>query len=1072
MNPSPRSPTPTFTCPEFVELLGRSHFSFLQGTSSPEEMTVRARALGYRGFALCDLNGLYGVVRGFQAMEFPSQFVQDDASLHASAHPDFAYYIGSEMQMSDGSSVVLMPLHKEGYTNLCQIITQSKRGSPKGFSNLNMEILSRYSDDLLAFALPPWNLEKLVELREIFEDRLYLPVWKDLTWESLELYRQALTLESSHQFELFVTQRPLMATRQQKPLHDVLTCILHKTTLKKAKTRLLSNGERHLKPLHELLSVWQDRPDLLSKTAQIARRIRFSLKELHYEYPQAARPAGIDASDYLRQLVERGTQIRFPEGVTSKVRGMIEHELALIHDLAYEDYFLTLYDVCQFATTRGILHQGRGSAANSIVCYCLGLTAVDPSQIELLFERFISKERGEPPDIDIDFESGRREEVIQYIYEKYGSDHAAMVCTVICYRGRMALRECAKVLDIPLATINQMIRYMGREGTARLNAASDKRQRWSIDERTFSLLVQMANALKGLPRHLGIHTGGFLIAKRPITECVPVEKATMDKRFVIQWNKDDLTTLRMLKVDVLGLGMLTALQKCFDMLRRDRGVSMNLYNVPTEDKPTYDMIQKADTVGVFQIESRAQMSLLPRLKPKCFYDLVIEVAIVRPGPIQGGMIHPFIRRRHGQEKVEYPHEDLRPILEKTCGVPIFQEQIMQIASKVGGFTPGEADELRRIMSSSWKKHDLMHGLRQRLISGMLSHGIALQYAEQIYQTIVGFASYGFPESHAASFALLTYASCYIKKHHPDVFVCALLNSQPMGFYSPRSLILDAQRHHVEFLPLDVQHSDYDYRLEGSQVRAGFRAIYGLKERDVEVLVGARRQQGPFCNLRDLIERTQLRKNVLMRIAAAGALTSLGLTPREALWKLQALSLDPQDLFFARESGAEAETALLSQENDWACMNREYRSQGYSLQHHPLRILRPELNQRAFWNRQGSMGLPFLTAEQLSQHKNGTRVRVAGLLSMQQRPPTAKGFAFLTLEDETGLINVVLLPHVYQRFRILLLENPLLDLVGTLESVEGVINIKAQDIRSMPSSLADSSAAQFDFTSCLDDHTIA
>ncbi len=685
------------------------------------------------------------------------------------------------MQLADGSSVALLPIHKDGYTNLCRIITESKRESAKTFSNLDLSILKKYGEDLLAFALPPWNEDQLLKLREIFEDRLYIPVWKDYTWESLQLYNEALQLEARHGFELFATQRPFMAEAKRKVLHDVLTCILHKTTLKKAKTRLLSNGERHLKPLEELRKIWTERPDLLAKTLTIAKRIQFSLKELHYEYPHAARPPGKEAPEYLRELTEEGLKVRFPQGVSLKVRKMVEHELGLINELRYEDYFLTLWDVCQFAKSRGILHQGRGSAANSIVCYCLGLTAVNPDKVELLFERFISKERGEPPDIDIDFESQRREEVIQYIYEKYGSAHAAMVCNVICYRSRMAMREIAKVLEIPLVTVELIIKFMGREGLSRLREAPEKALEWKIEPHTYDLLLKLTYLLISFPRHLGIHSGGFLIAKRPITECVPVEKATMDKRYVIQWNKDDLTVLKMLKIDVLGLGMLTALNKCFEMLKKHRGVDMDIYNLPADDKPTYDMICAADTVGTFQVESRAQMSLLPRLKPKTFYDLVIEVAIVRPGPIQGGMIHPFIRRRDGLEPVTYPHKDLEPILKRTSGVPIFQEQIMQIATAVGGFTPGEADELRRIMSSSWKKHDLMEGLRQRLITGMLNHGIKIEYAEQIYQTIVGFASYGFPESHAASFAIITYASCYLKKHHPELFVAALLNAQPMDF---------------------------------------------------------------------------------------------------------------------------------------------------------------------------------------------------------------------------------------------------------------------------------------------------
>jgi DNA polymerase-3 subunit alpha/error-prone DNA polymerase len=1049
----------------YVELLARSNFSFLQAVSHPEEVAAYAQELGYRGLALCDLNGLYGVVRGFQAIEYPSNFLAPTAA----QDNGFKFYAGAEMQLADRSSIALIPIHKDGYTNLCQIITRSKRESEKRFSNLNLEILEEFESDLLAFALPPWNVEKLERLRGIYGDRLYLPVWKDYTWESLQLYQHAQILERDFGYELFATQRPFMARAEMKPLHDVVTCINHGTTLREAKTRLLSNRERHLKPLDELAKLWSDRLDLVTKTCDIAARIQFSLKELQYEYPEASRPPGVEASDYLRQLTEDGLKRRYPKGITPKIREMVEHELSLIGELRYEDYFLTLWDVCQFAVKQGILHQGRGSAANSIVCYSLGLTAVDPTQVQLLFERFISKERGEPPDIDIDFESGRREEVLQYIYKKYGATHAAMVCTVICYRGRLALRECAKVFEIPLQTINQMIKHMGRDGVKRLEEEPELARQWGLEPGTYELFLKLAQALVSTPRHLGIHTGGFLIAKRPITECVPVEKATMDQRYVIQWNKDDLTVLKMLKIDILGLGMLSALEKCFRMLKTHRGVELDLYSTPHGDEPTYKMIQQADTVGTFQVESRAQMSLLPRLKPKCFYDLVIEVAIVRPGPIQGGMIHPFIRRRDGLEPVVYPHPDLKPILEKTCGVPIFQEQIMQMASAVCGFTPGEADELRRIMSSSWKKHELMEGLRQRLIAGMLKHGIVQEYAEQIYQTIIGFASYGFPESHAASFAIIAYVSCYLKCHYPDLFVASLLNAQPMGFYSPRALIMDAQRHGVEFLAVDVQKSQYDYTIEDAGVRVGFRAIYGLKEKHIERLIQERARGGPFKDLTDLVRRTSLHKSTLLKLASTGAFAPFGLGAREALWKTQSVNVSAQSLFFGLSGSQDSEH--VPREGDWDRLEREYRTQGYSLVHHPLSVLRPALNVWSEWEKKRQR-LTFTRSDRLAALKNGTRVRVAGLLSLQQRPPTAKGFAFLTLEDEAGIFNIVIKPDAYEGFRHTIIHYPMLHVQGVLEKVEGVLNIIAKIIKPLPvEKMLKATEPQFDFSSCFDDHTV-
>lgn len=1026
----------------FVELLAKSNFSFLQGASHPEEMVLQAQALGYQGLALCDQNGLYGVIRGFQAIEYPSNFT----TVHLTKPSQFKFFCGAEMQLTDHSSVVLLPMHKEGYHQLCQLITLSKRRSPKGFFQLNLDDLEKHSDDLICFALPSWDETRLQRLNDIFSDRLYLPVWKDYTWNSIETYRQALDLEKRFSLQLVATQRPLMHARERKPLHDVLTCVLHKTPLKKAQTRLTSNSERFLKPLHELRALWKDRIDLVLKTNEVAARLNFSLKELHYEYPNAAVPPDKEPDQYLREKVFEGLHQRYPKGIPAKVLKTVEHELKLIAELRFEDYFLTLWDVCLFAKSRGILHQGRGSAANSIVCYALGLTAVDPSLIDLLFERFLSKERGEPPDIDIDFESHRREEVIQYIYEKYGHEHAAMVCTVICYRSRMALRECAKVLEIPLASVERMIRYMGREGLSRLEEAPPAMAKdFGLSTAQFQNLVRVANALRGFPRHIGIHTGGFLIAKRPITECVPVEKATMDKRYVIQWNKDDLNILKMLKIDVLGLGMLEALRRSFEMLERHNIAKLDLYEVPPDDKPTYEMIQKADTVGTFQIESRAQMSLLPRLKPKCFYDLVVEVAIVRPGPIQGGMVHPYINRRHGKEKVTYAHPDLKPILEKTFGVPIFQEQIMQIASTVCGFTPGEADELRRIMSSSWKKADLMKGLRERLLNGMMAHGISIEYAEQIYQTIVGFSAYGFPESHAASFALITYASCYIKCHYPEVFVASLLNSQPMGFYSPRALVADAQRHNVKFLELDIQKSDYEYTLEpfGQRwaVRVGFQSIYSLKEKSISEIIEERKKRGSFKNLEDLIRRTHVNRSTLMLLGAAGALKALGLDPREALWRIQALKLDPQNLFFAREEEPQKENHFIPEETSWEHMHREYKTKGYSLTRHPLLLLRDQLTKQGQHDK-----IPFVRACDLRNLKNGKSVRIAGLLSLQQRPPTAKGIAFLTLEDETNQFNVVLMPDVYEKYRLVVADYALLEISGPLELKDGVVHVRAKQIR--------------------------
>ncbi len=1047
----------------FTELLGKSCFSFLLGASHPEEMVTQAKALGYQGLALCDVNGLYGVVRGFQATHHSSAFetIQFSERFSEVRPEKFRYSCGTELTPSDTSPVVLLPMNKEGYARLCHLLTLAKRRAPKGFIALALEDILQCNEDLIACPLPPWNEEHLKKLQEAFQDRIYLPVCRDLSLQSVTLYQQALKLEQNLQLSLFATQRPLYHCAERKALHDVLTCVLHKTTLRDARTRLTPNSERHLQTLSELRESFRERPDLLERTLEIQARLEFDLSELRYHYPREYLPAGKTAPEFLRELTEAGMQWRYPPETPvekiARARKLLEHELSVIGKLGYEDYFLTLWDVCQFAQEQKILFQGRGSAANSIVCYSLGLTNVDPAGMQLLFERFISEERNEPPDIDIDFEHERREEVIQYIYRKYGEKRAAMVCTVICYRSRMAFREVAKVFGVPLTSINSLIKLMGREGMDGLLQATKNIQSFGLSQEVFLQVVRLATELRGFPRHLGIHTGGFVISDGPITDIVPVEKASMDQRYVIQWNKDDINTLKMMKIDVLSLGMLSALKKSLVLMREKKGIDYNLAQIPHDDQPTYQMIQKADTVGVFQIESRAQMSLLPRLKPKCFYDLVIEVAIVRPGPIQGGMVHPFLRRRAGLEKVTYASEVLRPILERTCGVPIFQEQVMQIAVSAAGFTPGEADELRRIMSSSWKKENIMEGVRKRLIDGMISRGIRKEYAEQIYKTIVGFSSYGFPESHSASFALLTYASCYIKCHHPDIFTCALLNSQPMGFYSPRALIADAQRHGVQFQALDVQKSSYDYELEEPldvrltdgrwSVRTGLRSVYGLSRVFAEKIVAERQRQGPFQDLSDLVQRTRLPRAALLLLATAGAFECFSLPAREALWKIQSLNLDAQKFLFGQdpyEAPSFHETYTLPAESAWERVQREYHSKGFALDSHPLAVLRPHLAQKALPGK----ALPYTTARQLEKLRHNTRLRIAGFLSLLQKPPTAKGFCFLSVEDETGMFNVILKPDIYQKFRTVLLTTRLLEVDGILESREGVRNVQATALRNL------------------------
>jgi DNA-directed DNA polymerase III PolC len=1085
--------------PGFVELLAKSCFSFLQGASHPQELVKRARNLGYRGLAVCDANGLYGVVRGYQEVFRPSHFETDH--LRESNQQPFAYHIGVELTPHDGSPIVLLPMNKTGYSKITRLLTTAKRRAEKSFISVSVQEITAIADDIIAFPLPPWKIDQLRCLQDAFDDRIYLPVCKDYSWQAVHQYQQSLEIERELGIPVFATQRPLMHVTERRQLHDVLTCIQHGTTLQESATRLLSNGERYLKPLRELAGIWKERPDALARTLEISERLKFCLSELKYRYPQEFLPDGKTAPEYLRELALKGmTKFYPPDTPPEKLKrahATLEKELEIIRKMEYEDYFLTLYEICQFAESRDIMFQGRGSAANSIVCYTLGLTAIDPIKYDLIFGRFISENRSEPPDIDIDFEHERREEVIQHIYEKYGSERAAMVCTVIRYRSRLAVREVAKVFGVPLNQINALVRFMGREGLKRILEEKDGEAKFNISADIYAKIQDLAEQLQGFPRHLSIHSGGFVMTQDHLVDIVPVEKATMTGRYVIQWNKDDIEVLKMMKVDVLSLGMLTALKKMQKLVLNHDKINLDLRFLPPKCAVTYEMIQKADTIGVFQIESRAQMSLLPRLKPEKFYDLVIEVAIVRPGPLQGGMVHPFIRRKRGLDTTYVIPEPLKPILAKTFGVPIFQEQIMRIATEVAGFTEGESDELRRIMSASWTKPGTMESLKFRVMTGMMNKGISRDYAESIYKTMQGFASYGFPESHAASFALLTYASCYFKKHHPDAFVVGLLNSQPMGFYSPRSLIADAQRHGVIFRSLDVNHSYWDYVFEAKvaphagvlprqltqnrrdidqslttdlvyqpfpevypqqsgtthPVRVGFTSVYGLAQKAVEHLLAERARGGIFRDLADFVQRTNLPRSVLIRLGTAGALECFGLPARDALWTLQGLNLDAQSLGYGHslQLNAEAEATdrnLIRQESLWGRVQREYLSKGFSVELHPLSVLRPTLKRETgrYWR-----------AVDLASCANRSRVRVAGLLSLLQKPPTAKGFCFLTLEDETGLFNIVVEPKLYEKVRFILFENPLLKIEGILEAHQGVLNIKARSIESLTPALSESRA---------------
>lgn len=1062
--------------PRFVELCARSNFSFLQGASHPEEMVEEALRLGYHGLALCDLNGLYGVVRAFQSFRSPSLFSSSPIGVS-----EFRFHIGCEISVrmpepERWTHIYLLPTNKKSYAHLCHLLTTGKRQAAKGFSQLDWPQVIDHSEDLIAFC----SSQDYVEVSRVFKERTHIPIWRDLTWNSVQECRNAFDLESKYQASVFVTQKPLMHQRERKPLLDVVTCIHQHQRIQEAHSSLASNAERFLHPVDELLELWKDRWDLIEKTWEISKTLQFDLTEIRYRYPRSQIPEGLSPAQWLKQKSQNGLNKRYPQGIPARVQNLLDHELRIIEDLEYEDYFLTLDEICDFARQKNILHQGRGSAANSVVCYALELTSVDPTQVDLLFERFISKERGEPPDIDIDFEHQRREEVLQHIYQKYGAQHAAMICTVIRFKSRLALREVAKVFGVPASTIDSVIKFMGRDGFHRLKNEPEVYRKFALSQQKWALIFSLAQELHGFPRHLGIHTGGFLISQDPITNLVPVEKATMNGRFVIQWNKDDVNFLKLMKIDLLSLGMLSALRRCFELLRQHKKINWNLATLPKEDPATYEMICSADTIGVFQIESRAQMNTLPRMQPRNYYDLVVEVALIRPGPLQGGMVHPYLKRRQGAEHITYPHPDLEVILHKTLGVPIFQEQIMKIAIVAAGFTPGEADELRRMMSAAWRRKGSMEGIRNRVLSGLAEKKIPQSMAEQIFRTIEGFGNYGFPESHAASFALLSYASSFLKCHHPDVFFCALLNSQPMGFYPPRSLIRKAQSQGVLVRPACIQYSEWEYQLENPEslqsqkakeslksllhpLRVGLCSIFGLRETETRQLIQERNRHGPFASFEDFIRRCpQVSRPSLLRLAGGGVFSCFEPDTRQLLWKIEALSLDPQSFLWGHEKesfqtpkGPEAifhpidspevsDRDLISPESHWESLQREYQHMALSVDFHPLSILRSWLEIKNSDLRSRNF-VEYCSSKELTKMTNGRLVRLAGLNGIYQRPPTAKGVCFITLEDEFGFMNIVVPPNVYEKYRLFIYSQGLLEVQGRLQKNGSLLHILAQRV---------------------------
>ncbi len=1007
--------------PAYAELHAISNFTFLRGASHPEELVERAAELGYRALALTDECSLSGIVRAHMAAR----------------ERDIKLVVGAEFLLASGRKLVVLAQNRRGYAALCELITMSRRAADKGhYVPLSSRSFDSGLPDCLALWVPDANCALDVEdhwVRETFRDRLWIAVELLADGRQAERLARLEALGQRLNLPLVATGDVHMHVRRRRILQDTLTAIRERTTIHQAGFHLYPNGERHLRNRETLATVYPSA--LLAETLRIADAIDFSLDELRYEYPDEIVPTGETPSSYLRKLTEAGMQRRWPEGVPSRVIELVEHELELIAELRYEPYFLTVYDIVAFARSERILCQGRGSAANSAVCFCLGITEVDPARMAMLVERFISKERNEPPDIDVDFEHERREEVIQYIYAKYGRERAALAATVITYRPRSALRDVGKALGLSDLQIERLSRSMqwwdGQEvdDSRILEAGLDPGS--PIVKR----LLFLVGELIGFPRHLSQHVGGFVISNGPMSGLVPIENAAMPERTVIQWEKNDLEDLGLLKVDVLGLGMLTAIRRSFELIRQFDDREYSLASVPAEDPVVYDMICEGDTTGVFQIESRAQMAMLPRLKPRCYYDLVIEVAIVRPGPIQGNMVHPYLRRRNGEEAVEYPSEEVKGVLQRTLGVPIFQEQVMALAVVAAGFTPGEADQLRRAMAA-WKRRGGLGPFEDKLIDGMLRRGYSDEFARQIFRQIEGFGDYGFPESHSASFALLVYVSCWLKCHEPAAFTCALLNSQPMGFYSPSQLVQDLKRHDVEVRPIDINASDWESSLEacadGSAcLRLGMHLVKGLNEEAGRLLVERRPQNGGYRSIEMLVETTGLMRRDLDVLASAGALKTIAGHRHRARWAVSGVE-KPLPLLGAVQ-GYEA-APLLKQPAEGQDIVADYQSTGLSLERHPVALLRQRLDRYRY-----------CPAAELPGLANGEPIAVAGLVITKQRPGTASGVTFVTLEDESGHINLVVWKTLAERFRAPLLNARLMGVRGELQIEGSVIHVVAREL---------------------------
>ncbi|WP_308366595.1 MULTISPECIES: error-prone DNA polymerase [unclassified Microbulbifer] len=1071
---------------QYAELFCQSNFSFLQGASHPQELVQTAHRLGYSALAITDECSLSGIVRAYKELE--------TINSHRSRHPGecrdpetpLKLICGSFFRLQEGGQLVLLAPNKSAYSELCQLISTSRLRAEKGQYQTHLQDLLDLCRETIAIWIPQGGKALFIpeELKRHFANRLYIALNNPLGGHQNQKILDLMQFAQQEQLPLVATNAVLMHCRSRKPLQDVLNANYHNCTLEQLGYRLEQNAERYLRPLSDIAALYPR--GAIESTLAIADCCHFNLGELCYQYPSEVLPAGKNASDYLRELVLEGAAKRWPGGTPEKIAKQIEKELGIITELHYEHYFLTIYDIVQYARNQHILHQGRGSAANSVVCYCLFITEVDPEKIELLFERFISRERNEPPDIDVDFEHERREEVIQYVYGKYGRHRAGLAATKISYRFKSALRDIGKALGIGAATIERL--QAERAWWDKLEDFPQQIQKAGIDPDSTAgkMLPKLLQQIYGFPRHLSQHVGGFVITEQPLHTLVPIENAAMEDRTIVQWDKEDIEDLKLMKVDILALGMLTALRKSLSYIAL-YGPKLRLQDIPREDPEVYEMLCQADTVGVFQVESRAQMSMLPRLQPRRFYELVIEVAIVRPGPIQGGMVHPYLRRKQKLEPVVYPHSNLEPVLNRTLGVPIFQEQVIQLSMVAAGFSGGEADELRRAMAS-WGKNGNLLRFKDKLIQGMLKNGYEAEFAEQLFNQMKGFGSYGFPESHSASFALLAYFSAWVKYHHPAAFYCGLLNSQPMGFYAPAQLVYDAQRHNVKVLPIDVLHSHWDHRLElysplplvGEELgeralpcksgpwprstqaeyleiqepsqalptshpsfrrrpessppalRLGMRLIKGLNEQTAITICKIRAEQG-FHSQPQFRERTHLPTDQLAALATANALSSLSDNRYLNTW--QSLNGEITDRTTPGYHPGNSQ-----EDNSYS----DYTSTGLTLREHPIALLRRRDHYRNH-----------LTAAQLKDCTDGQQVQVLGLVTCRQRPGSASGVLFLTLEDETGVVNVVVWDKVQQRYRREIQRGNILEIEGLVqlnkdrgESQYSVIHLIGKKIRGL------------------------